>query len=74
MIEIGTFRWNAEHKRLFTESAEDRPAHTQWDRFFACRTALTENPDADYFKVTLFGSLAKTGEGLQDGLCNRKNI
>lgn len=29
----------------------------------ACRTALTENPDADYFKVTLFGSLAKTGKG-----------
>ncbi len=30
---------------------------------FACRQALSENPDADFFEITLFGSLAKTGKG-----------
>ncbi|MBO5239848.1 MAG: L-serine ammonia-lyase [Clostridia bacterium] len=29
----------------------------------ACRLFLKENPEADHFVVTLYGSLAKTGEG-----------
>ena len=29
----------------------------------ACKIYLAAHPDADYFKVTLFGSLAKTGKG-----------
>ena len=30
---------------------------------FACNAALKENPYADYFEITLYGSLAKTGKG-----------
>lgn len=29
----------------------------------ACCAVLNENPEADRFEVTLFGSLAKTGKG-----------
>ena len=29
----------------------------------ACKLFLSENPKADFFKATLYGSLAKTGAG-----------
>lgn len=41
---------------------------------FACRRALNENPDADFFEITLYGSLAKTGKGHRTDYAIKKTL
>lgn len=49
-------------KELYRIGRGPSSSHTMGP-VFACQTALEQNPDADYFEITLFGSLAKTGKG-----------
>lgn len=49
-------------KNIFRIGRGPSSSHTMGP-VFACQTALAENPDADFFEITLFGSLAKTGKG-----------
>lgn len=62
MIEIDHSDGMPSIKELYRIGRGPSSSHTMGP-VFACRTALMENPDADYFEVTLFGSLAKTGKG-----------
>lgn len=60
-------------KELYKIGFGPSSSHTMGPSF-ACRRALNENPDADFFEITLYGSLAKTGKGHRTDYAIKKTL